>query len=85
MARFRLATDGGEYFVCDPTSTVHLPDSISFESAAPLFCAGATIYSAIKRADLKKGDVIGIVGLGALGHLGIQFAKCMVPLHDAID
>ena len=59
---------------------MHLPDSLSFEHAAPLFCAGATIYSAIKKANLKRGDILGIVGLGALGHLGIQFAKCMVPV-----
>jgi D-arabinose 1-dehydrogenase-like Zn-dependent alcohol dehydrogenase len=59
---------------------VHLPDSLSFEHAAPLFCAGATIFQSIKKTDLKKGDVLGIVGLGALGHLGIQFAKCMVSL-----
>lgn len=74
-----IDTDGafGEYFVCDPQSSVHLPDSLSFEHAAPLFCAGATIYNAIKRTNLKKGDILGIVGLGALGHLGIQFAKCM--------
>jgi D-arabinose 1-dehydrogenase-like Zn-dependent alcohol dehydrogenase len=45
---------------------------------APLFCTGATIHSAIKKADLKKGYVLGIIGLDALGHPGIRFAKCMV-------
>jgi len=64
--------------VCDPASAIHLPDTLSFEHAAPLFCAGATIYAGIKKANLKKGDVLGISGLGALGHLGVQFAKCMV-------
>src|ERR1700685_3128563 len=73
-----------EYFICDPGSAIHLPDSLSFEHAAPLFCAGATIYAGIKKANLKTGDVLGIAGLGALGHLGVQFAKCMVPTNDFV-
>jgi D-arabinose 1-dehydrogenase-like Zn-dependent alcohol dehydrogenase len=73
-----------KYFVCDPGSAIHLPDSLSFEHAAPLFCAGATIYAGIKKANLKKGDVLGIAGLGALGHLGVQFAKCMVRTNDFV-
>jgi len=46
--------------------------------AAPLTCAGTTIYGAIKTAKLKQGEIIGISGLGALGHLGAQIAKAMV-------
>jgi D-arabinose 1-dehydrogenase-like Zn-dependent alcohol dehydrogenase len=41
-------------------------------------CAGVTIYNAIKKADLKAGQVIGISGLGALGHIGVQIAKALV-------
>jgi len=52
-----------------------IPDSISFEAAAPLFCAGATIYGALKAADTKPDQWIAIVGMGGLGHLGTQYAK----------
>ncbi|KIJ35816.1 hypothetical protein M422DRAFT_61229 [Sphaerobolus stellatus SS14] len=66
-----------EYMVSDSNWTVVLPKQISFEAAAPLMCAGATIYSGLKTADLKPGQTVAIIGAGALGHLGIQFAKCM--------
>jgi D-arabinose 1-dehydrogenase-like Zn-dependent alcohol dehydrogenase len=46
--------------------------------AAPLTCAGTTIYGSIKTANLKPGQIVGISGLGALGHLGVQLAKAMV-------
>jgi D-arabinose 1-dehydrogenase-like Zn-dependent alcohol dehydrogenase len=49
--------------------------------AAPLTCAGTTIYGSIKTANLKPGQIIGISGLGALGHLGVQFAKAMVSVY----
>ena len=71
-----------KYFVRDPKTSVHLPYSLSFEHVAPLFCAGTTIHSAIKKANLKKSDVLGIIGLAALGHLGVQFVKCMVYADD---
>lgn len=45
---------------------------MSFVEAAPLFCAGATMYNAILTAKQPQGAILGIVGLGALGHLGVQ-------------
>jgi len=66
-----------EYMVTDSNWTIPLPPNLSFESAAPLMCAGTTIYSGLKVANLKSGQTVAIVGAGALGHLGIQFAKCM--------
>lgn len=77
--------DGGfaDYCRIDTRSACHLPDSMSFEQAAPLMCAGVTIEGAIKRAQqhgLKPGGTVGFVGIGALGHLGIQFAKCKAGL-----
>jgi D-arabinose 1-dehydrogenase-like Zn-dependent alcohol dehydrogenase len=51
--------------------------------AAPLTCAGTTIYGSIKTAKLKQGEIVGISGLGALGHLGAQIAKAMVS--DRVD
>lgn len=66
-----------EYCVLDIRSSVRLPDSLSFDTAAPLMCAGATIYEAIRKCKLEKGQSLAIVGAGALGHLGVQFSKTL--------
>ncbi|KAK8843346.1 hypothetical protein IAR55_007002 [Kwoniella newhampshirensis] len=66
-----------EYALVEAKNCVVLPDSLSFEQAAPLTCAGITIYTAIKKAGLKPGQILAISGLGALGHLGVQMAKAM--------
>ncbi|KAF8589806.1 GroES-like protein [Ramaria rubella] len=68
---------GAEYMIADSNYTIPLPANIDFESAAPLMCAGATIYCGLKTAALKPGQTVAIIGAGALGHLGVQFAKCM--------
>jgi alcohol dehydrogenase, propanol-preferring len=65
-----------EYHVSDARLASHVPDNVSLASAAPLACAGCTIYRAILVSGAKKGSWIAIVGAGGgLGHLGIQFAK----------
>lgn len=71
--------DGGfaQFARIDARVATRIPDSIDFVSAAPLFCAGATVYGALMAADLKKGQWIAIVGCGGLGHLGVQYAKAM--------
>lgn len=71
-----------EYMRADCNWTVKLPDSISFEAAAPLMCAGSTIYNSILRAKKPKCSVIAIVGIGGLGYIGVQFAKAMVGTRD---
>ncbi|WP_428821048.1 NAD(P)-dependent alcohol dehydrogenase [Microbulbifer sp. MCCC 1A16149] len=53
---------------------VHIPENISFEEAAPLLCAGITTYTPILKADLKKGDKVGIAGIGGLGHMAVKLA-----------
>jgi alcohol dehydrogenase (NADP+)/uncharacterized zinc-type alcohol dehydrogenase-like protein len=53
---------------------VHIPDNLKFEHAAPLLCAGITTYSPIMRADFKKGDKVGVAGIGGLGHMAVKFA-----------
>ncbi|KAI6370606.1 hypothetical protein MCOR25_004150 [Pyricularia grisea] len=65
-----------EYMVADPATTVKLPDALSLEQAAPLMCAGATVWGSLEKvtSHLTRGDVVGIVGIGGLGHLGVQFA-----------
>ncbi len=53
---------------------VHLPDGVSFEKAAPLLCAGITTYSPLIKADIKKGDKVGVAGIGGLGHIAVKIA-----------
>jgi len=65
-----------EYVRVDSRSTTPLPDEVSFTSAAPLACAGRTVWRSVQQAGLKSGEWLAIVGSGGgLGHLGIQFAK----------
>ncbi|KAK7211620.1 hypothetical protein V2G26_018798 [Clonostachys chloroleuca] len=76
-----------DYIVADPATVVKLPDSVSFEQAAPLMCAGATVWGSIERTTqgLKPGEVVAVIGIGGLGHLGIQFAKALGFRTIAVD
>jgi D-arabinose 1-dehydrogenase-like Zn-dependent alcohol dehydrogenase len=56
---------------------VSIPDELSFPEAAPLMCAGITTYNALRNSGAQAGDVVAILGIGGLGHLGIQFASKM--------
>jgi uncharacterized zinc-type alcohol dehydrogenase-like protein len=53
---------------------VHIPDHISLKDAAPLLCAGITTYSPLMKALVKKGDKVGVAGIGGLGHMAIKLA-----------
>ncbi len=53
---------------------IKIPDSIKLEEAAPLLCAGITTYSPLMKANIKKGDKVGVVGIGGLGHVAIKLA-----------
>jgi D-arabinose 1-dehydrogenase-like Zn-dependent alcohol dehydrogenase len=64
----------GEYYVGKETYLHRIPDDLASEHAAPLQCAGATTYNALVQV-VKPGDRVGIVGIGGLGHLAIQFAQ----------
>lgn len=67
-----------EYVKVDSRSTITLPNEVSFTSAAPLACAGRTVWRSVLQTGLKKGQWICFVGSGGgLGHLGIQFAKAL--------
>ncbi|MCT1458498.1 NAD(P)-dependent alcohol dehydrogenase [Aestuariimicrobium sp. p3-SID1156] len=57
-----------ERFVC------RIPDALDFDVAAPLLCAGITTYSPIARWKVKAGDKVAVLGLGGLGHMGVQIA-----------
>jgi 2-desacetyl-2-hydroxyethyl bacteriochlorophyllide A dehydrogenase len=54
-----------------------IPDGLSFELAAPIFCAGYTVMSGLRNADPKPGDRVAVLGLGGLGHLALQFAHAL--------
>lgn len=81
--------DGGfaDYASADPMTTIKIPDSASFNQAAPLMCAGATVWGSLEKttAGLQPGETVAIVGIGGLGHLGLQFAKALGFKTIAID
>ncbi|KAJ5941540.1 Polyketide synthase enoylreductase [Penicillium verrucosum] len=82
-----LRADGGfaEHMIASHDALVHLPDKLTFEQAAPLMCAGATAWNAVKETGLQKGQSIAIVGIGGLGVLAVQFAKSQGLRVVAID
>ncbi|KAJ5382248.1 alcohol dehydrogenase-like protein [Penicillium concentricum] len=75
-----LSVAGGfaQYALVDSRQIAPLPIGMSAQEAAPLMCAGLTIYSALRNCELKHGQRVAIIGCGGgLGHLGIQFAERM--------
>ena len=83
-----LSRDGGfgEYALVDARQVTPLPDDLEALDAAPLMCAGVTIYNALKRCNLKAGQRVGIIGCGGgLGHLGLQFADAMGLRTTGVD
>lgn len=64
-----------EYVVVAEDFAVRIPDAMSPEYAAPLFCAGITAYKAVKAAEPRRGKRVGIFGIGGVGHMAVQFAK----------
>ncbi|MBL9123374.1 MAG: alcohol dehydrogenase catalytic domain-containing protein [Planctomycetaceae bacterium] len=71
--------DGGyaEYMVAPAGAVAHLPDGLEPTAAAPLLCAGLTTFNALRNSGARPGDLVAILGLGGLGHLGVQFAAKM--------
>ena len=82
-----LTINGGfaEYMKADARVVAKVPESIRWEEAAPLFCAGATVYGALLASGVKRGEWIAVVGIGGLGHLGVQYAKALGAKVIAID
>jgi alcohol dehydrogenase/propanol-preferring alcohol dehydrogenase len=68
--------DGGyaDYVVVKSNALASIPDDLSAEDAAPLLCAGITTYNALRHSGATGGDLVAILGVGGLGHLGVQFA-----------
>jgi alcohol dehydrogenase len=64
-----------EYMLAPADSTMLLPEGLAYEQAAPIFCAGYTVYSGLRFADPKPHEKIAVVGVGGLGHLAVQYSK----------
>ena len=74
-----ISHDGGygEYMIAPVSSLARVPDGLSATDAAPLMCAGATTFNALRNSGARSGDLVAVHGLGGLGHLGVQFAAKM--------
>ncbi len=72
---FTVQGGQAEYLAVAADQTVRIPDGVSDELAAPVLCAGYTAWSAIRAADPKPHERIAVAGIGAVGHLAVQFAK----------
>ena len=72
-----ISYDGGyqQYMVAPVEALTALPDSLGYVEAAPLVCAGITTFNALRHSGALPGDLVAVLGIGGLGHLGIQFAN----------
>ena len=74
-----------EYVLADPAYVGHLPADLSFESLAPILCAGVTVYKGLKVLDARPGQWVAVVGVGGLGHLAVQYTRAMGYHVVAVD
>ncbi len=74
-----ISYDGGyaDYIVAPAMAVAAVPDSLSGAEAGPLLCAGITTFNAIRNSGARPPDVVAILGMGGLGHLGVQYAAKM--------
>lgn len=72
-------TQGGyaSSIVVDRRYVLRVPEALDPASAAPLLCAGVTTFSPLRHFEVEDGDVVGVVGLGGLGHMAVKLAKAM--------
>jgi D-arabinose 1-dehydrogenase-like Zn-dependent alcohol dehydrogenase len=72
-----ISYDGGyqQFMLAPAEALVALPETLSDTEAAPLLCAGVTTFNALRHSGASPGDLVAVLGIGGLGHLGIQFAN----------
>lgn len=71
----QIAGGHAEYMLAYADATMLLPDQLDYEQAAPLFCAGYTVWSGLRWGEPQPGERLAVVGVGGLGHLAVQYAK----------
>jgi alcohol dehydrogenase len=73
------AYDGGyaETVVVPVDALARIPDALAATDAAPLACAGVTVYNGMRHSAARPGDLVAILGIGGLGHLGVKYAAAM--------
>jgi D-arabinose 1-dehydrogenase-like Zn-dependent alcohol dehydrogenase len=71
-----ISHDGGygEYMIAPVSALARVPDDLSSIEAAPLMCAGITTFNALRNSGARPGELVAVLGIGGLGHLGVQFA-----------
>jgi D-arabinose 1-dehydrogenase-like Zn-dependent alcohol dehydrogenase len=71
-----ISYDGGyaDYVLAPANAVAHIPDDLADVDAAPLMCAGVTTFNSLRNSGARPGDVVAVLGIGGLGHLGVQFA-----------
>lgn len=74
-----------EYALADPTYVGRLPDNLEWGAAAPILCAGVTVYKGLKETEVRPGEWVVISGIGGLGHMAVQYAKAMGMHVAAVD
>jgi len=74
-----IVYDGGyaEYMIAPATALARIPDGLSSVDAGPLMCAGVTTFNSLRNSGARPGDLVAVLGVGGLGHLGVQFAAKM--------
>ena len=82
-----VTVDGGyaEFMKAPASHALKIPDGLSSMEAAPLFCAGVTVYRALKQAKIARGQRLAIFGVGGLGHLAVQIGRAMGAEITAVD
>lgn len=81
------SVNGGfaEYVLADPAYVGHLPGTLDFGPAAPVLCAGVTVYKGLKETETRPGEWVAVSGIGGLGHMAVQYAKAMGLHVAAVD
>ena len=74
-----ITFDGGyaDYVLVRANALAAIPDEITAAQAAPLMCAGVTTYNGLRHSGARPGDLVAVLGVGGLGHLGVQYARKM--------
>jgi D-arabinose 1-dehydrogenase-like Zn-dependent alcohol dehydrogenase len=74
-----ISYDGGyaDFLIAPAGALARIPDGLSAVEAAPLLCAGITTYNSLRNSGARPGDLVAVLGVGGLGHLGVQFAAKM--------